>query len=661
MTYVILFDGFDTEGWESIQKLFEPSFADDGVKIYPSQYLSRAMEIDDIIDRNVQHTFIFLTVQKPRRKEKNDSLVEKYRYKTLLEKIRVEFPYCEHHQNILCVIDRIPKNIGSGLYIDREKETALALDKFGYLDAHKEHAHFFTIDDVYKIKKEIFELIHTAEKVTEELFGQEIEKIIHDETERKINVLQENIETSTCITRLKSMQEAFLSAFWQLELTSYEKRENLIENTLKRIFGETIGIMDSLRHISILTYRPEKIHEEDSETHITIASLISLIANRSENVMSKGWFEVSKLETDKGYLGRSLEHLSSVRLPELPDEKIIVNIHNIDQFNHTLEPFKDENIFSPIGNISWIYGKKREREIKNDIDNIWDKMDQEFDLLLENLTISKNDIYEHPGAKTDKEFTYQEVKEEAHKAVNTNNPKSYDTKDQIQDMLKKVSKTTTKGKFANYFEKLPSAGIYFLSLITFFMIVFLVSLIPVELWSKKLPLFLIDSAIFVILFLISFIPIWYFRKKIIVFLLDYLNKIKEIQREAHTWHDECIEEYKYSYETKLKYENRIFFRKKLKEIEDIKKKWKLHNNRVNELNKIANDLAARLDLSIDTKEVFLPLSIIEQDVSHVNDYALFTEKKHVEELVTDRTMSNKDMYCYGIIKMIEIKRIENGV
>ena len=45
----------------------------------------------------------------------------------------------------------------------------------------------------------------------------------------------------------------------------------------------------------------------------------------------------------------------------------------------------------------------------------------------------------------------------------------------------------------------------------------------------------------------------------------------------------------------------------------------------------------------------------------VREYALFTEKKHLDEVITDRTMTNKDMYCFGMIKMIEIKRIENGV
>ena len=175
MTYVILFDGFDTEGWESIQMLFEPSFAADEVKIYSAASFGRAIEIDDIIDRNIQHTFVYLTVQKPRRRGKNGSLVEVYRYKTLLDRIRKEFSYCGNHQNVLLVVDRIPRDIGSGLYVDHDKEIAMALDRFGYLDTHTEQDYYFTIDDIYAIKNKIFELIHTAERVSPELFGKEIE------------------------------------------------------------------------------------------------------------------------------------------------------------------------------------------------------------------------------------------------------------------------------------------------------------------------------------------------------------------------------------------------------------------------------------------------------------------------------------------------------
>jgi len=144
-------------------------------------------------------------------------------------------------------------------------------------------------------------------------------------------------------------------------------------------------------------------------------------------------------------------------------------------------------------------------------------------------------------------------------------------------------------------------------------------------------------------------------------LKNYIDTIRKIQENAHLWNDERIEEYKHTYEAKLKYENRIFFRGKLKEIEETKKKWKLHNNRVNELNNIAYDIAERSDLTIEPEEIYLPSSTIEQDMLLVREYALFPEKKHLDEVITDRTMTNKDMNCFGMIKMIEIKRIENGV
>ena len=659
MTYVILYDGFDTEGWESIQKLFEPSFFDDNIKIYMQSDFARAMEIEDIIDRNIRHTFLFLTVQKPRRKVKSVSLVEKYRYKTLLDEIRAEFPFCEYHQNILCVIDRIPKNIGNGLYMEEEKEMALSLDKFGYLDSNKE-TYFFTMDDLLHIQSKIYTLIQASEKITKDKFEKEIDDIVRLEVDKKVESLQGKDGTGTCVERMRKMQTTFLEAFWQLELSSFERREKLILHTLKRVFSETIGILGSLNHISILTYRPEQIHEEDSEMHITIASLISLIANRTETVLKQGWFEVAKMETNKDYLGRALKELYSIRLPEIQNEKTTVRIHNVLQLTHPLEPFKEEKIFKPIEDIPWKYSSKGERRIKEKIDQVWDSMHTEIDLLSQNLQLSKDDIYSQVGTKTDIEFTYHEIKEEANKAIITQYQSSDMTREKVEDDLNSVSKDKMRAKFANYFDKLPSLGTYLLSLFVFFMIIFLITLIPEEVWTK-VSLGLIDSVILITLFLLSWIPIWYFRQKVIRFLFEYIEKIKNIQINAHKWHDSEIEHFKYSFETKLKYENRIYFRQKLQEVERRKKKWKLHNNRVYELNKIAKDIAISLDLTLDAEEKWLPLSIIEEDISLTKEYALFNQKNKVEEIITDRSKMNYDVSCYGIIKNLEIQRIENGL
>jgi len=511
MTYVILFDGFDTEGWESIQMLFEPSFTEDEVKIYSATSFGRAIEIDDIIDRNVQHTFIYLAVQKPRRKEKNRSLVETYRYKTLLDRIRDEFSYCGNHQNVLLVVDRIPKDIGNGLYVDQDKETALALDRFGYLDTHTDHHHYFTIDDIYAIKNKIFELIHTAERVTVDLFEKEIEEIVHQEMKKKIETFGDSEDAETCINRIHEVKKNFLKAFWQLDLSSFERREGLIENAIKRIFGETIGILGSLSSIAILTYRPTKIHEEDSKTHITIASLVSLIANRGEKVLQKGWFEIAKIEIDKNYLQRALEHLASIRLPVLHNEKVTVNIHNIEQLNHTLEPFKDENSFNYIEGVPWWYSMKKERGIKEEIDYIWNKMNDEIERLMDNLILNKNAIYGHPGAKTDKEFSYKEVKEESHRAVDDTYAKSTYTKEAIDEMLDGVDTHMVKGRFENFFDKLPGKGSYLLFMGIFTLIVLAVTAIPIEIWSKLL-FALIGTTVVVALFVISFVSIYFFRK-----------------------------------------------------------------------------------------------------------------------------------------------------
>jgi hypothetical protein len=660
MTYVILLDGFDTEGWENIQTLFLPSFAEDNVKIFLASEMDRAIEIDDTLDRNMQHTFIFMTVQKARRKEIGTSLIEKYRYKTLLKKIHSEFPYCEHHQNILFVIDRIPKDIGNGLYNDNDKEIAFSLDKDGYLNTVEDHPYFFTLNDILKIKTSIYELIHMSDEITKEQYAEDIENIVIQIVEKKVKAIEDGTPYQTCASLLQLAKKHFIEAFWKLDLTSLERRESLIEMTIKRVFHETVGISESLKHITILTYRPEKINEEDYIAHITIASMISLIANRTQNVLKKDWFEIQKLEVDKEYLLRSLERLSSIKLPEIPQEKEVIKIYNIDHLNHNIEPFTQEHVFRAIDGIPWFYSTKKERVLKMKIEQVWDKMNDELEQMSQSLKLSRKAIYDHPGEKTDKEFSHEEIKEESMKGIETQYINSTHSKKLIEENLLQLAKDKIKGMFSSQFEKLPGFGFYILSLLMLFGCAFLISLIPLEIWTT-LSLTVVALIFVLSLLLISLVPLWFYRRKVILFLKDYIHKIEKIQYQAKEWYDERIEEYKYGYETKLRYENRIIFRKSFKKIEEKKQKWKLHNNRVNELNKTAYSIAKYSDISLHREEKTLSLSLIEQDMDFVKEYALFPEKTHINEVVTDITMTNREMESFGIIRGIEIKPVRNGV
>jgi hypothetical protein len=53
--------------------------------------------------------------------------------------------------------------------------------------------------------------------------------------------------------------------------------------------------------------------------------------------------------------------------------------------------------------------------------------------------------------------------------------------------------------------------------------------------------------------------------------------------------------------------------------------------------------------------------VIDQDMDQVKEYALFPEKTRLNEVVTDRTMTNHEMVCFGVLKKIVIKPVMNGV
>jgi len=661
MTYVILLDEFDTEGWLQTQTLFTPSFFSDQVKIYSSSAMDRALEIEDLIDRGSRHTFLFLSVQRELRADDTLLSIRRYRYKTIFERIKKEFVYCKEHLNVLLIIDRIPHERSSGEYVDRHKSLAIELDKQGFVEDNSLYPYLISRNEFMMLYSEVVTIVHREDDIDnarKQSLLLTLEPLLESHLLKRFEAMEHREELEQYIKNIKLLKEQFLQDFVGLDLSSFDLREHILLTMMQGLFAEIIGIHTSLQQITLVNYAPDDIYLDDGEMNITIASLISLISNRQEHLFKQGWFEIDTLETDRSYLAQSLANLVALDLPERPENKKAVTLHDLEQIVLDVPPPTQDDIKS-LDDIPYVYYRKRELELINEVEEAYSMISAEIYRVKDALVKSKEEIYLHPGAPVSVTLNIEQLEVRSKEVIIPVHDKQHEPSILFEKEFQQLRMQEFKEKLRNSYRKLPRTWLsaWMIS------IILLITLVPTVLsYHDRLEnvFSLANILIIVTLVLISF---WFYgllRATLTSKIRNYRRRLRGIQMGLYKWFEDSVVQYQLVFRTKLMFENRERCRNVFREIQEDEKQWMLHQNKIKTLKKQAKEIMRSCHFDTESNSSFLKRSDIELDTTRVLAYSLFPHKKKVSEVIIDQKMSTNAIECYGFITKLKLSRFEMG-
>ena len=662
MTYVILLDEFDTEGWLQTQALFAPSFFSDQVKIYTANSRDRALEIEDLIDRSTHNTFLFLSVQRELRADDHLLTIRRYRYKTLFERIREEFSYCSKYENLLLVVDRIPHEHSSGEYVDKHKRLAIELDKQGFVEDNSQHSYLVSRDEFLALYSDVLELLLREDILDTTVKAQLVAPITSLLESGLLQRFDKAIQASNLERYYQNMlllKERFIEEFLRLDFSVFDHREHVLRTMMQGLFGEIIGIRDVLDKITLLNYTPENIYLDDGEMNITIASLISLISNRQERVFTSGWFEVETLKTDRSYLSHALARLVALELPEKHENKREVTVHDLEQIILDVPPPPRDEI-KPLNDLPYLYRRKRELELIQEVEGAFKMMQTEIAHVKEALIQAKEDIYLHPGTPVTLTLTIERLRVRSNEAIIPDYNREDEPLPAFERSFKMLRMQELKERVRNSYRKLPRTWTFSWMLL----LIMITTFVPILMgYHKQLEVVFSLANLLIVLTLIGII-LWFYVKlkvKLQTLLSDYRSQLRSVQKDLYNWYGVSVSQYESMFRTKLMFENRELYRSALRHIEEDEKQWTIHQNKIKTLNKQAKEImhSCGLEASSSTS-AFLPRSIIEFDPNQTLEYALFPEQKNMAEVITDQKMNMNAIFCYGVITKLQLRRFKMG-
>ena len=651
MTYIIFLDGFDTEGWRHIESLFLPSFKVDEIVLYPAEHKERAIEMQDLLDATQEHTFLFFSVQHERPHTQDGSNIRKYRYKHLIEKIDEEFSFTRPYERMLCVIDRIPKIQATGYYVDEDKEFAMQLDRYGYVENNTDHPYFFSKFDMEILSQELSEafLLHSDVRT-------KVPEIVKKHIEAKKVHVEEGHPGSVYMERLQIVEEKFLKEFTLLSLEEIEFPDKLLKNSLYQIFSSVIGVGDTVKSMTLLTYRPPTKHHEEVETNITIASLMSLLSNRERKEFKKGWLE-AEIDIDREYLQRSLQRLASLEMPHQPIQNIHVSVHDIKNMlvgdkTKALEQVEFDAA------IPFFYSSNQEDKIVEQMERMYADLEKQIVQTEERLIAERNRIYSHPETLTEETLSIEDLENKANAPILSD----YSSVESIEDMktqLKRIPVFKYIEKLRMKFRKLmllPQVIVTFL----LFTIIMVLPSVASYIEHTRYIASLTNIVLPLVLFSLFAVSILYFRSGIRKLLLAYEKELHHFQELLEHCYKNCLDRYSKTFKNKLLFENREKYRAKLREVEAEERMRSYHYSRVESLNQEARLIADLLEMKLEYVDTFIPADTYKKDVDQVMEYALFNEKYEIKDIIINVKKHLSNIEIYGNIDHMVIHEIEVG-